>query len=58
VILIKTSKKKKTENKGINYTLEKKVLVASTLRRPSGGEVWKERSISEEAPSFAKKFAP
>ena len=60
-MLIKTSKKKKkTENGRTNYTLEKTVPAASILkrlRRPSGGEAWKEKSIFEEAPSLAKKSA-
>jgi hypothetical protein len=52
--------KKQKKKRGQNYSLMKRVPVASALRRfstPAGGEAWISNSSFEEAPSFARKFA-
>jgi hypothetical protein len=52
-------KRKKEKAKKKNYSLRKKVHVASFLRRswtPSGGEAWVKKSASDEALNLANTF--
>jgi hypothetical protein len=54
----KEAKERKIKRK--YYSRRKKVLIASFLRRsrrPYRGETWVKKSISDEAPSLANKFA-